>query len=203
MLQELISRIFVDPNISPDQIGKKLSILYCLRRDIATCFGNDPQNPNNKLAFKAEWPGTMAIMAGIDLLAKYCYGDHPSKSGERFKDFLQEYLDIPKKDDNDDNEALYQLRNSLLHSFGLYSESERTRKIYRFVLDPTQEKLISSNETKFIVNNHRLANEFNLAIEKLMKKLLESDEDSQIQVVFRQMVSKYGFIEVSNGNSIH
>src|SRR5258706_14756854 len=111
MLEELVEEIFANPQIPPERIGLRRSILYCLRRDILTCFGFDPENISKKIDFKAEWPGTMAIMAGIDLLAKYCFGDDQGNSRNRFKDFLQDYLELPRKDDNDDNEAIYQLRN--------------------------------------------------------------------------------------------
>jgi hypothetical protein len=82
----------------------------------------------------------MAVLAGIDLLGKFLAGS--DKSGRRgrdsvrgrFKSFAQRYLALT------DTEArlLYQLRNALLHSFGLYSE-ETDRKgnvtaTYNFLL---------------------------------------------------------------------
>ena len=62
------------------------------------------------------WTGVMGIMAGFDLLAKYYSGgDKHNESGERFVCFIKKYVSINQ------SEIIYQLRNSLLHSFGLYS----------------------------------------------------------------------------------
>jgi hypothetical protein len=113
-----------------DTSGKnKFSNLCLLRRDINTCFGKNPNDPNTTLSFSALWPGTMAILAGIDLLAKFYSGDdNQSKSKTRFKNYTEEYIDRTFF------EEIYQLRNSLLHSFGLHS-SDNAGNFYRFVLN--------------------------------------------------------------------
>jgi hypothetical protein len=69
----------------------------------------------------------MAVLAGIDLIAKFIYRDLANEVGKRFTDFVSKYIN------NIFHEELYQLRNSLLHSFGLYSET-RNGKAYHFVL---------------------------------------------------------------------
>ena len=89
---------------------------------------------------QAIWPGTMAIMAGIDLLGKFLAGTdktHGSDSisvSKRFKDFTERYLELSSID----TDCIYQLRNSLLHSFGLYSEKTNQQgvitKTYNFRL---------------------------------------------------------------------
>lgn len=65
-------------------------------------------------------------MAGIDLLAKFhVNNDAIGGVGARYRGFLSEYITKDHTPTSANNEALYQFRNSLLHSFGWYS---RTRK---------------------------------------------------------------------------
>jgi hypothetical protein len=63
---------FEDPTYRkpPGEYG----ILYLLRRDINLCLENE-KDPDLGIA---QFPGAMAIMAGIDLLAKFYKGDDPS-----------------------------------------------------------------------------------------------------------------------------
>ena len=65
------------------------STLYLLRRDIALCFGINPNN-NQKVDFQALFLATMGVMAGIDLMAKFVFNDKqklvqmkPSKEGRQ------------------------------------------------------------------------------------------------------------------------
>ena len=72
------------------------------------------------VSYRALWPGAMAMLAGIDLLAKFFAGcDRPGKVGERFLLFIEQFFVGMH---STDREVIYQLRNSLLHSFGLYSQ---------------------------------------------------------------------------------
>ncbi len=110
-----IDMFFMSPSIAPRRHGT-FSQLYLLRRDISACF-----------CASILWPGVMAICAGIDLLGKFLAGnDDGKKVGERFETFLKIYFKIS----SDDAKIIYQLRNSLLHSFGLYSEvKDRNGKV--------------------------------------------------------------------------
>lgn len=112
------------------------SSLYLLRRDIDTCFGTDPNTgiswqPIDKrtgasIYCRAIWPGTMAILAGIDMLGKFLAGTDKTRGigsvsvRDRFKVFATLYLGL----NGSDAGLIYQLRNSLLHTFGLYSEEQ-------------------------------------------------------------------------------
>jgi hypothetical protein len=112
---------------SPGEFGT----LYRLRRDIFFCMGTDPSTQHT-IPYAALWPGIMAIMAGIDLLAKFYEGcDQINKAGPRFQTFINRYF---KPLSPGDQETVHHLRNSLLHSFGLFSEARNGKK-YRFVLD--------------------------------------------------------------------
>ena len=69
----------------------------------------------------------MGIFAGIDLLAKFLAGEDDFRHcGRRFKSFVKKYFHL--RDPDEESEVLWQLRNSMLHSFGPYSTQ------YRFVI---------------------------------------------------------------------
>ena len=114
-----IALFFQDPTTEPGTPGK-LGVLYLLRRDIRECV---------TIEKKILWPATMAILAGIDLLGKFYAGEDGGGVGLRFRSFVDKYFQ-PISDD--DAETIYQLRNALLHSFGLYSKS--TTNTYYFSL---------------------------------------------------------------------
>jgi hypothetical protein len=165
------------------------STLYILRRDIRTCFGFNP-NDNSKIKYQVLFPGTMAIMAGIDLLSKFHYTDinvKGNKVSDRFKKFVSKYIDFANQ------EILFQLRNSLLHSFGLYSKDKYGNE-YNFILNQNPTTLISSTDNK----------NYNISIVKLFEKFEESiisykldlSKDNELQKNFDQMILKYGQIGI-------
>jgi len=120
---------------------KKYSNLYLLRRDIYQCFGFNPTS-GNKIDYSVLWPGTMSVLAGIDLLSKYYYGqDDLGCVGDRFRGYIKEYFSI----NEDDAKIIYQLRNSLLHSFGLYSYKiiDKKRMGFFFAVYENGGKLVS------------------------------------------------------------
>ena len=102
---------------TPNDFG----VLYLLRRDINLCMGGSCQ---------ALWPAAMGMLAGVDLLAKFLEGsDATGKVRDRFRSFVGRFFGLNPTD----QEVLYQLRNALLHSFGLYSKTPQG-KVYRFFL---------------------------------------------------------------------
>jgi hypothetical protein len=86
----------------------EFGILYLLRRDINRCL-----TPG-----EGSWLGAMGIFAGIDLLAKFYKGTDKGEVGKRFRLFTRKYFDTSG---NAEAVAIYQLRNAMMHSFGLYS----------------------------------------------------------------------------------
>lgn len=165
------------------------STLFLLRRDILTSFGINP-NDNSKVEYQVLFPGTMAIMAGIDLLSKFLFTDNDvqgNKSGDRFKGYVDKYIDATNK------EVLYQLRNSLLHSFGLYSK-DRQGKEYNFILNQNPTSFVSATDNK----NHYVS------IVKLLEKFENSissyradlSSDIGLQTNFNHMFLKYGQIGI-------
>jgi hypothetical protein len=69
---------------SPGDFG----VLYRLRRDIFLCMGIDPST-QVAIPHATLWLGAMAILAGIDLLAKFYDGsDQTTGVGPRFRKFI-------------------------------------------------------------------------------------------------------------------
>ena len=179
---------FQNPNDFNDK-QEVYSTLFLLRRDILTSFGINP-NDNSKVEYQVLFPGTMAIMAGIDLLSKFHFTDNETngnKSGDRFKGFIKKYID------NDGHEVLYQLRNSLLHSFGLYSKDRQGRE-YNFILDQNTDSFINKIDDKnYLISINILRDYFESSIQKYMQDVLN---DQELKTNFELMFVKYGYIGI-------
>jgi len=184
-LQNDIELFFRQPNDFDDRTAI-YSTLYLLRRDIFMCFGYDPNN-NQKINFEALFPGTIAVVAGIDLVAKFLYSDTKNGVSKRFTDYVVKYIDI------NFSEELFQLRNSIVHSFGLYSEG-KAGKIYHFILTRGVGKLIQKiNEKTYSVDIEILWKKFEESIELYQKELINSTD---LQQIFIDMFPKYGTVTI-------
>jgi len=168
-------------------------VLYLLRRDVITCLGVDPSS-GTPTSYRALWPGAMGILAGVDLVAKFWRGsDERGEVGKRFKKFVNKYFQpIPAGDE----EVLYQLRNSLLHSFGLYSEDKG--KVYRFHLSDQrgsqQTPLVHHNPPDvYQVDILTLHDQFERAI---MQYQNDVESNVKLQQNFNLMFPKYGAIKI-------
>ena len=144
------------------------------------------------LRYQALWPGAMAIMAGIDLLAKFFAGSNETGAGKRFVEFLECCSDVKNADDRD---VIYQLRNSLLHSFGLYSEDKKKKKVYRFFLTDTgTDPLVSPKQgDRYYVDLQVLHREFEKAVKLYREKL---NGDGELKKKFDKMFGNYGCIYI-------
>ena len=171
-----IDLFFEDPSTPPRTRPTGYGVLYLLRRDIITCFD-----------YTAEWPGIMAMLAGIDLLGKFYNGeDSIGGVGRRFTSFLKYFNNISVKD----KEVIYQLRNSLLHSFGLYSE-DRNGNVYKFTLSKNFPQFIKQDGDHYYVNVLKLREYFNLSIRKY---LIDLKRNADLQLKFEKMFPRYGTI---------
>lgn len=170
---------FESPRTEPRPPGQ-FGILHLLRRDIDQC-----------MSTKALWPAAMLVLAGVDLLGKFFAGNDASGVGERFDAFLKQYFTMTNPADRN---VIYHLRNSLLHSFGLYSQ-DRAGKKYYFVVTPSETgPLVSSApQDRYIVHLPVLHHEFENAVEAYRK---EVDGDPQLQANFTAMFPNYGSIRV-------
>jgi hypothetical protein len=183
----------MDPMTEPIIPGT-FSQLYLLRRDIRTCFGINA-NTGQQLPTQALWPGVMGICAGVDLLGKFLVGnDKKGEVGKRFRDFLITFFNVSQND----AETLYQLRNSLLHSFGLYSEvTDKTGKVvqvYKFVLNGNTRRLITPrNDNVFVIDIDTFYENFESAI-GIYETMVKTDVN--LQVNFANMFSKHHRIRI-------
>ena len=162
-------------------------VLYLLRRDIFTCLGIDS---DTSISHKALWPGAMGIFAGIDLMAKFWKGnDQSGQVGQRFKDFINTYFMLSSQEDA---EAVYQLRNSLLHSFGLYSKGNG--KVYRFFLSACHAPLVHHIPPEvYQFDLLTLHGQFENAITLYQQKL---ETDMKLQENFMKMYPNYGALKI-------
>jgi hypothetical protein len=165
-------------------------VLYRLRRDIFLCMGIHPTT-QNAISYAALWPGTMAILAGVDLLAKFYAGsDKINEVGPRFRKFIGKYLGPLSPNDQ---ETVYQLRNSLLHSFGLYSETAKGKK-YQFALGQNLGQFISSPEMDvYVIDIRELHRRFETAVLQYQSEL---ESDPTLQKDFSTLFPKYGAIRI-------
>lgn len=190
-IESKIEFFFESPNKWVD--GRtKYSNLYLLRRDIYTCFGVDPSS-QVKINYCAIWPATMSILAGIDLLSKYYYGQDDGKVGERFIGYFKKYIN------DQDFEIIYQLRNSLLHSFGLYSfkidKKTNIRKEYYFALTSNENRLVSKiKDNSYLIDVYTLWREFEKSITLYYKELRE---DNDLKIKFDKMFPYYSITDIS------
>jgi len=134
----------------------------------------------------------MGMLAGIDLLAKF-YAGSRGGVGDLFRRFLERFCPSISEDDR---QTIYQLRNSLLHSFGLYSESNG--RIYRFRLtaDGTG-PLVSHNPLEhYHVDIRVLHRAFENAVAAYAVAL---DSEAPLQANFNAMFGNYGRVYITSG----
>jgi hypothetical protein len=173
----------------PGQYG----ILFLLRRDINNCLGAEA-GMQNRTDRQIQWPGAMCIFAGIDLLAKFRAGeDGPKKVGSRFKAFVERFFHLPASE----AETLYQLRNSMLHSFGLYSRG-KDGAVYRFTLVSCGARPLVRHTPpdQYLVDVISLHEDFEKAVGEYRQAL---QGDSALQQNFMAMFPNYGAIYISGG----
>jgi hypothetical protein len=200
---------FRNPRLAPRR-EERLSQLYLLRRDIDTCFGTDPntgvlwqtidKRTEAAIYCKAIWPGTMAILAGIDMLGKFLAGTDKNRGRgsinvrNRFKAFTKRYLGLSDTDAG----LLYQLRNSMLHSFGLYSEEidnqGKIKSTYNFILTLGEDKLVKHiKDDYYQIDAQCLRESFDLSITKYEAELhdVSRRDNKELNDKFNAMFPKH------------
>ncbi len=90
---------------------------------------------------------------------------------------------------------VYQLRNSLLHSFGLYSNDKKNKKEYHFFLTDTGTAPLVSQKPgdRYDVDLRALHHEFEKAVERYQGKL---NGDGELQRNFTKMFDRYGCVYI-------
>jgi NADH dehydrogenase len=128
---------FFTPPEDVDAKEGRHSVLCQLRREIQECLVDaDPQpeaallralsDPTRTPEVRRLFASTMLTLGGIDLLAKFLDGRDTHRPGEvgcRFERFVRRYMG---RAGPEAPSALYAVRNTLMHSFGLYDT--RTRR---------------------------------------------------------------------------
>jgi hypothetical protein len=188
MFDQRAELFFEDPR-NNRQPPNDYGVLYLLRKDVLLCLGWDPVQ-QIKTSHQAIWPGAMATLAGIDLLAKFYKGnDSSSNVGDRFKKFINKYFQLTNQGDET---VIYQLRNSLLHSFGLYSKT--THGNYYFLVTAGEGPLIQQiSSDKYQIDLITLHHNFEIALENYRNDL---DSDSILQQNFLHMFPYYGAVRI-------
>jgi len=175
---------FLDPKIPLADFPATYGVLYLLRRDIRRCLEeNTPP---------ISYPGMMATLAGVDLLAKFYLGDDSRRNvGERFRMFLREYFCL---ECSTDAETIYQFRNSLLHSFGLCSRISET-KAYYFHLEEVRQPFVRQlpDTDVYHIGVFALNDQFGQAVERYRSAL---DSDTKLQRNFLRMYQTYGYVHI-------
>lgn len=188
MTKNHIDRFFKAPSDPPHVPGTN-SVLYLLRRDVVQCLGHDPQT-GLKLSNIALFPGIMGIFAGVDLLAKFHAGEDGRGVRSRFKEFVRTYFRSVR---SGWDEIIWQLRNSLLHSFGLHSK-DNNGCMYHFRLKLGDCPLLRKRGgDKYYVGIIPLHERFETAV-----SLYESSirADTMLQANFERMYPIYGAIRI-------
>jgi len=153
--------------------------------------GKDPTSLA-PIKFQARWPGIMTIMTGIDLLGQYLEGnDCAEGTGRRFKRFLKKFAGVNKKDRN----ILYQLRNALIHSFGLYTrDSVGIEYIFTLTSVEKSEIIEYGGNNVYIIGDIPLHQKFETAVKKYRVELLNN---SILQKNFEALFSHYSAVYIT------
>lgn len=188
MFRDDADLFFKCPSDAP-LVGSWFGVLYLLRRDIKQCMGINPNTDCPQPECQTLWSGAMAIMAGIDLLAKFYAGEASGSVGTRFNNFLTRYFGLGQHD----QAIIYQLRNSLLHSFGLYSQDSRGNE-YHFILSANGGQTLvecGTQPSSYRVDLRVLHDKFESAINQYKMELWTNPG---LQVKFSNMLPNYGRI---------
>jgi hypothetical protein len=139
------------------------------------------------------WPAAIILFAGIDLLAKFYAGSDDTSGGaigHRFKKFIVDHFPNINKDDE---KVIYELRNALLHSFGLYSKKRDKEYLFNLSNDGSPLVRRSPPNDLYLVDLTTLHNYFNHAIENYKDRV---SSDIELQANFRRMFANYGMVRM-------
>lgn len=176
-----------DP-VTPGTFGS----LYLLRRDL-----NDMRRlaPNEAL-----WPRAMVIFAGIDLLAKFWENNDQTNGGEigrRFRRFVARFITSDNLENSDQNNAFWNCRNSVLHSFGWFSQGGGIT--YRFSLTRDSANWLirqdPNNLELWTLNLIQIEERFDTAI-RTYEALINDPAAPETFPVGNQIFERYGWTQI-------
>ncbi len=101
------------------------SSLYLLQKHVEICFGL-----KNSTFQKAIWPGAIALLCGIDMLSTY-YSNSDKSSSSVFTEFCNKCMGTSDEESN----AIFILRNALVHCYSLRAIDDSTGRFFKFLLN--------------------------------------------------------------------
>lgn len=174
-----------------------LFLLRCDIRDSKNKFvWNDEQT--NQLKSANAWPRAMAVLAGIDLLAKFRRNNDGPGVGSRYEEFVRDLITDTETDPKSSAAVIYQLRNSLLHSFGLFSEIRNKKGIvvqtFKFTVQYHDQPWLISNPQAddWWVNLHELERRFDTSVTRYRNEVTAGTKPFD-----DRLICKYGAVFLS------
>lgn len=185
---------------APSSKTETYGVLYLLRRDVYRCFGIDPDGGPPKQSMRSLWPGTLTIMAGIDLLGRFAIipaGVAEPGSKARFNNYVRSYVPGIVTTDSaskpSDQKLLYSLRCALVHSFGWSDGDPSTGTMSQFRMNMKTGPLIDGPATDgtFTVSAEELRQRFEQSIAHYIAQL-QVDANADLRNRFEQVFPEYG-----------
>jgi hypothetical protein len=169
---------FTAPTIAPakhQQDDAAQSVPYLLRREAQDCLLGtviDESLVRDHAGDKHRvFATTMVLLSGIDLLGRFL--DPRANVEQRFKRFVRTYM---YPDEPDAADALYAVRNAIMHAFGLHDAV----RALSLVLDQTkantiQAAAVTTAGNRAVVNVLQLFDDVIRAITRYRRDLLDAD----------------------------
>lgn len=180
---------FRNPAEEP-QIPGFFGSLYLLRRDL-----NDMRRV---IPDAALWPRAMAVFAGIDLLAKFFTNkDDIGGVADRYTRFVARFITQDNNQALSETEAIWQCRNSLLHSFGWWARGRSVT--YRFALARDTQTWLTRQDNvdheRWFVNLTELEQRFENSITEYQRLILDPHEPESFPTG-NQIFERYGWMAI-------
>lgn len=209
-LASKIAHFFTDPAVDPSSLGMVKSTLYLLRRDVNFCFGiAHGTGARDRTRGRAIFPGVMTIMAGWDLLGKFLAGsDDLHQAGQRLRAFVQRYArsEAGCRLREEEVWCLWQLRNVMLHSFGLLAKVNDPKQfadIVRFVLVEEGMDVIvvgrtggAARDWTAVVDYWKLQRQFVQSIAAYRQEMEDPELGKDLRSQFEKMWTDYALTKI-------
>lgn len=172
------------------------SSLYLLQKHVEICFGL-----NNSTFPKAIWPGAIALLCGIDMLSIYFSNSDKSSSGV-FTDFCN----ICMKTSDEESNAIFMLRNALVHCYSLRAFDDVTKRFFKFFVDFKEDEdwfvifvTDSGDDIEYRINLYNLYTKFELSVKNYYEKLSDPKNKS-LRDNFKNARKRFGTIGPKTNN---
>jgi hypothetical protein len=194
---------FTPPTVDPAlhcRAAQSYSVLYLLRREAQDCLLGTVIDE----AAVRHYPGdkhrvfatTMVLLSGLDLLGQF--RDPTASVEKRFTEFVSSYL-YPHEDDA--AQALFAVRNALMHTFGL---QDATRQLSLVLDQPLargiQPAAVTTAGNRAVINVLQLFDDVVRAVGRYYRDVRTPGEaHDALRQHFAAMFQKAGTIRLGNG----